>query len=82
MYSNGIPNKFDHNRTLYTFILFATIGYCALTSDALTQLRNSIVIRCRHATKLINQHSKAKTISKLTVHSQLFQNYILPVYIL
>ena len=29
----------------------------------------------RHATKIIHHHSKAETISKLTVHSQLLQNH-------
>ena len=34
---------------------------------------------CRHTTKMINlaHYSKAETISKLTVHSQLLQNYFL-----
>ena len=30
---------------------------------------------CRHATKIINHHSKVETISKMTVHLQLLQNY-------
>ena len=35
---------------------------------------------CRHATKIINYHSKAETILKLTICSQLLQNYFSPGY--
>ena len=33
---------------------------------------------CRHATKMINHHSKAETISNLAVHSKLLQIYFSP----
>ena len=33
---------------------------------------------CRHASKIVNHHSKAETILKVTVYSQLLQNYFLP----
>ena len=37
---------------------------------------------CRHTTKIINHHSKAETISKLRVHSQLLQNLFSPAKVL
>ena len=36
---------------------------------------------CRHATKIIYRHSKAETISKVTVQSLLLQNYFSPTKI-
>ena len=53
------------------------IGYCAPTSTPCPDfVILGLLCRCsRHATKIVNHHSKAETISKLTVHSQLLQNY-------
>ena len=46
------------------------VGHTALTSSYLVYALSC----CRHNMKIINHHSKAETISKLTVHSQLLQN--------
>ena len=35
----------------------------------------------RHAKKILNNHFKAETISKMTIHSQLLQNYFTPAKI-
>ena len=54
-------------------------GHPALTSS----FQVYVLCRCcRHATKIINHHSKAETISKLTVHLQLLQNHFSPAMFL
>ena len=61
-------------------VVCPNVGHPALTAS-FTKYRFSVYAFCkccRHATKIINHHSKSTTISKLTVPSQLMQNYFSP----
>ena len=68
-------------REPFNQIILLFVVYCALTSDTLPKLRYFGFTHFLDAVGIINHHSEAETISKLTVHSQMLQIYFWPAKI-